>query len=72
MPCKGCHEDHDPLLRCEVAARQRMANDAWITPVVKLDNSKTYLYRDPERRRAQMREVMRRRRAKLKAAREMF
>jgi hypothetical protein len=50
-----------------------MANAAWITPVAaeNLDNSKTYLYRDPEKRRAQMREVMRKRRAKLRAARSM-
>ena len=69
LPCRACGEDHSPLLRCEVASRQRMANAAWITPVESknLDNSRTYRYRDREKRRAQMREVMRRRRARLRA-----
>jgi hypothetical protein len=46
-----------------------MANAAWITPVTakNMDNSKTYRYRDPEKRRAQMREVMKRYRARKRA-----
>lgn len=72
MACRACRRDHSPLLRCEVAARQREAMDnakvdnaAWITPVVV--ESRTYRYRDPVRRRAQMAEVMKRYRARKRA-----
>jgi len=62
------------LLCCVVrlAARQRavMDNAAWITPITakNMDNSKSYRYRDPAKRRAQCAEAMKRYRARKKAA----
>jgi hypothetical protein len=57
--CPYCGEMHSPLYRCDAAMAKK--------PVAKTEMAKkpmaktTYRYRDPDKRRAYMRELMRKR-----------
>lgn len=75
--CRSCHTEHEPWIRCEVAARRRATNSmANAVPVVVNDvansepdvaNGSTYKYRDAEKRRAYQRGLMKRKRAEKRA-----
>jgi hypothetical protein len=65
MKCRGCGAEHDPRVRCEVAARIAGAVPNAVANA-DMANAKTttYQYRDEEARRKYQRELMRARRAK--------
>lgn len=76
MKCRACSCDHQPWVRCEVAARiagpvklpsESMANAKMANAdVANTEGAEatTYRYRDAEARRVYQRELMRARRAK--------
>ena len=70
MACKGCGEEHSPMIRCEVAARQRVSNSVSNAKEDAAVSNPEYLrvklWREANRDRynASQRETMRRRRMK--------
>lgn len=64
LPCRACHLDHSPLERCEIAINRDMANSNMANAgVANGSMANTYRYRNAERRKAYMRDYMRKKRA---------
>lgn len=58
LRCRACRLEHSPLERCEVVANRNMAN----ADMANRNVANTYRYRDAEKRRAYMKDYMRKRR----------
>ncbi len=58
MICRACRCEHSPLERCEVVANRNMAN----ADMANRSMANTYRYRDAEKRKAYMKEYMRKKR----------